>query len=1007
MTNSGPSDATYLSVIDDLPVGATYVSADGTGWVCGSIPGQVACTRDTLAAGATGSIVITALAPLPAGVVTNTASISSVATDLDSLNNTSTVTTTVIAVVDLSIGKTDGSASVAPGQAITYTIVATNAGPSPADGVTVTDTLPAAITSATWTCAAMAGSACDSASGTGNISTTLGLAAGGVVTFTVPVTISPSASGTLANTATVAPPGNATETNPADNAATDTDTLVASADLAIAKTHASDFVVGSDGTYTLTVTNNGPSNAAGPVLVTDTLPAGLSYVSGTGTGWTCGAVGQQVSCSHASALAPAESTQIVVVATAALAAYPSVVNAVAVSSTTADPNGTNNTATDSTTVTLVSDLAIGKTDGAASVAAGVQVTYTVTVTNNGPSPVTGAVVSDTLPAALSGVTWTCAAASGSACGAASGSGNISTTVDLLLNGTATFVVVGTLPSSATGTLSNTATVAVPVGVTDPASGNNTATDTDAITSEADLAVAKAHVGNFVIGLNGTYVITVTNNGPSQASGSILVTDTLPTGMTPVSSSGTGWFCSVAGQLVTCSNASNLASGAGTAVTLTVAIDGSVSPSATNIVTTTSASADPNLGDNSATDVVAALAPADLQMSKTVAGTLAPGGTVTYTLTYTNTGGHPATGVVVTETVPANTQYMGTGWTCALGTGPGSICTQSGTPVASGAGGSLSFVVTITNPVPAGGYQLVNTATVGDDGTHGSDPTPANNTATDTTAISGAAPDVRIVKTHSVVTTTPGSVITFTLSYSNSGNIGASGVTLTETVPANASYSGSGWSCSPDANAGSICVYNAGTLAGEGGSGSTPFVLTIASTVPSGTSAITNTVTIGDDGANGVDAATGNNTATDSVTLTTHPDLVITKTEGGVSVAPGGAITYTLNYTNVGNTGAANAYLFETVPNYTTFSGSGWTCLPDTSAGSTCTAFLGTVVAGSGGMAQFPGDGCQTAALDDHDDFEHGVDQRRWAEWHGCQPGGQCGHGHDAGDPGARPRDRQE
>ncbi|MDX1696932.1 MAG: hypothetical protein R3308_01530, partial [Thiohalobacterales bacterium] len=68
-------------------------------------------------------------------------------------------------------------------------------------------------------------------------------------------------------------------------------TNTAVADLAIAKSHSGDFTVGQNGDYTLTVSNNGPSTEIGPVTVTDTLPAGLGYVSASGAGWSCSAVG--------------------------------------------------------------------------------------------------------------------------------------------------------------------------------------------------------------------------------------------------------------------------------------------------------------------------------------------------------------------------------------------------------------------------------------------------------------------------------------------------------------------------------------------------------------------------------------------------------------------------------------------------------------------------------------------------------------------------------------------
>src|SRR5574340_1124109 len=126
------------------------------------------------------------------------------------------------------------------------------------------------------------------------------------------------------------------------------------------------------------------------------------------------------------------------------------------------------------------DLSITKTDGVTDVVAGGPVSYTIVAGNVGPDPAIGATVTDTLPAILSGVAWTCAAAGGATC-AASGSGNLATAVDLPMGGTATFTVNATLSAAATGNLVNTASVATPAGVGDPNAANNSATDTDTIT----------------------------------------------------------------------------------------------------------------------------------------------------------------------------------------------------------------------------------------------------------------------------------------------------------------------------------------------------------------------------------------------------------------------------------------------------------------------------------------------------------------------------------------------
>ena len=160
-------------------------------------------------------------------------------------------------------------------------------------------------------------------------------------------------------------------------------------------------------------------------------------------------------------------------------------------------------------------------------------TYTITVTNAGPTDAVGAVVTDVFPAALTGVTWTCVGAGGGVC-SPSGSGSINESVTVPVGGTVTFTATGTVSPAAVGVLVNTATVAPPPGASDPSSANNT--DSDTLTPQADLAIAKTGPASVVAGTNVVYTITVTNAGPSNAEG-VVVTDVTPAGLTFVSNTG--------------------------------------------------------------------------------------------------------------------------------------------------------------------------------------------------------------------------------------------------------------------------------------------------------------------------------------------------------------------------------------------------------------------------------------------------------------------------------------
>src|SRR5439155_568375 len=197
-------------------------------------------------------------------------------------NNSATDNNTVITpTADLAVTKTDGLTAVNQGATLTYTIVASNAGPSAVVGATVSDVFPAQLTSPTWTCVASAGSACP-ASGSGNVNALVDLTSGGTATFTVTATV--SGTGTISNTVTVTAPAG-TNDPAGNNSATDNNTVITpTADLAITNTDGVTRVnQGGTLTYTIVASNAGPSAVVG-ASVSDVFPAQLSAVT-----WMCAA----------------------------------------------------------------------------------------------------------------------------------------------------------------------------------------------------------------------------------------------------------------------------------------------------------------------------------------------------------------------------------------------------------------------------------------------------------------------------------------------------------------------------------------------------------------------------------------------------------------------------------------------------------------------------------------------------------------------------------------------
>jgi len=621
--NNGPNDVFGIPVTDHLPAvftNATWTCAASAGSSCqrANGAGNINATVNLLNGG-TATFQLTATPnPAATGQVTNTATIAPPdgAVDTNPGNNSASDTDSLTPQADLSITKTDGVTSVTAGTGLTYTITVRNHGPSTVNGATVTDAIPPQLTAASWTCTAAPGGSCAQPSGAGNINATVNLGPNATATFTVTATVLPTATGSVTNTATVTAPSAVPDLAPNNNSASDTDTIGASSDLSITKSNnANSVTAGASVTYNLVVTNHGPSAVAG-APVTDNLPPQL-----TNGAWTCAAAPPSSAnlCQPAAGAGNINTTvsldsgataTFVLTATVRSNATGSVTNTATVAAPpgATDPNHLNNTATDTDPVTRSANLGIIKTANPTIVPPGATVTYTIEVTNSGPSDVTGASVNDLLPAPLNNASWTCVATPGSSCGAPSGPGSIVTTVNLVVGGKATFTLTATVASDYSGaTLANTAIVTPPAGTTDPTNGNNSSTSAINTTPSADLRITKTASPNPVRATQEvTYTLTVTNNGPSTATG-VTVTDPLPPGLTLTSASATGGNCTGTDTIMCVINSI----GANHSATVTIrAIVGAQVPLGplSNTASVTSGVADPNNNNNSATATVTVAGP---------------------------------------------------------------------------------------------------------------------------------------------------------------------------------------------------------------------------------------------------------------------------------------------------------------------------------------------------------------------------------------------------------------
>jgi uncharacterized repeat protein (TIGR01451 family) len=725
VSNAGPWDALGVVIDDTPPAGLTFNSA--TGPCAGGFP----CAIGTIASGASVQFDVTFdIATSVLGDVTNTANVTASNIPVpDPAVHTDSAITTIQAVAELSIGKTDSVDPVVAGTPLSYTVTVSNAGPSDATAVTVADTLPAGVT-----LVSTAGCAQDPA---GVPTCTLGtVAAGGMAAYTVNVTVDAATpAGVISNMAVV--DSAAFDPDTSNNSTTENTTVEAVADLSITKTNGvASSTAGTDTVYTIVVSNAGPSDAPGST-VADAFPAAC-----VGVTWTCTGAGGGTCTTNGSGnindvvLLPASGS---VTYSATCPINPAAVGTldntatVAVAGGVTDPDGSNNSASDSDTLEISADVSITKTNGATSSTAGTDAVYTIVASNAGPSNAPGNTVADAFPAACVGVTWTCIGAGGGTC-TANGSGNINDGVNLPATGSVTYSATCPINPAAVGTLENTATVVVAGGVTDPSGANNSATDTDSLTREADLSIVLVDsVDPAAPATPLDYSATLSNAGPSTADDVTLelVLDPETHFVSVLASVGASCTTPAVGSSGTLSCTWIGATAVAQSRSLDVSVN--VTPSALGTLSATasvsSLTVDP-APENDSVDEFTTLATgtADLLLNLTATPSpVGPGDVLTITASGNNSGPADAQDVEIAIELPTMLGFAsvtpGPGGTCiapALGAGGTVVCTYAGpTPV-----GATRTVVVAATPV-AGGEAIITASAVA----MTSDPTPANAQAT--------------------------------------------------------------------------------------------------------------------------------------------------------------------------------------------------------------------------------------------------------------------------------------
>jgi len=940
-TNNGPSNATSVVITDDIPVGLTFVSA--TGGTCAAVAGTVTCNPITVVSGGVSAVSMTfAVDPSVASgtAVTNTANVTAAETDPDPSNNTATNGTTVATIADLQTVKAGPATATAGGQ-VTYTVTVTNNGPSNATDVTITDPVPVGLTfqavGSTAGCSFVPppGPGANASVQCAAQSVASGGSAIAILVFDVDASV---ADGTvITNTASAT--GTETDPNPANNTNTVNTTIDTSVDLEISKTTVTNPVVaGQTVEWQLLVNNLGLSDATGIVLTDALPPNAVVDVASTDPRCAVNGAGDTVTCSLAT-LATGATDTFTIQATVGADQTADLINSVTGATDQPDPDPANNTAATTDPVGTSASVSLIKRAITDPLVPGSPAIWELEVTNTGPSDALNVEVTDTFPGALTYLD----ASSDPACDPGGAAGTVQCALGTLAAGATVIVSVSFNidPATADGAaITNSASVSS--DTPDPDNSDNSATATGTASRLADLVVAKTGSVTAVAGGQATYTVTVTNSGPSDAA-DVVITDVLPAGMTLDSFSTTLPGCANTPGSLNCS-IGTLAVGATATVDLIVDVEPNTADAAVlaNQATATTSTTDPDPTSNSSVVNTTIARSADLELTKQIlTSPVVAGAPVLFELSVTNLGSSDASGVAISDPLPAGATFRvnlssascseaGGIVTCALGDLPAN---QSGT---------VTIGVDL-DPAAIAGGTISNSASVTSNET---DPEQTNNSTSASAPITRST-NLAVDKQGPALPVSAGTPFTWTLSVTNNGPSDATGVVLLDDLPNQASF-----------NAGASdprCV------AGAPGALTTPITCTVGDLAFGATTAIDLVVDLGPSVAAGAlvannatitanedDPTPVDNSSTNTVSVERTSGLTVAKTDVADPVVAGETIAWDIMIENLGPSTSDDVVATDMLPPGTSFvaADSDAACLADPTDPSLIVCQVGTLTPGA-------------------------------------------------------------
>jgi large repetitive protein len=768
--------------------------------------------------------------------------------------STDTRCTATVDVSGFTIVNTASTATTTPGGTVGYTITATNSGQAALAGATLTTDLAPVLDDATYDGDGTASAGTVALSGDGQSLTWTGnLAIGATVTITYSVTVNNPDTGdkTLTNTVRSATPGStcpASSTNPACTATT----TVLVPGLTITNTPSTSAATpGATVGYTLTIANTGQTSYTN-VTVTDDLTGVLGDAGYNGDAVATGGTITYASpvLTWTGTLAPGASAIVTFSATvdnpdSGDKLMISDVASAAAGSTC--PPGTTTAPCRSTVVILTPGLEIVSTADASTAVPGGTVHYTITITDIGQTPYTGATVADSLARLLDDAAY---------------NGDAAATVGSVSYASPVLSWTGSLTPGAAVTITFSATVSNPdtgdrvlsTAITSTATGNNCpsgSTDPHCTTSIPVSIVTitnTASTSTATPGTTVTYTVTVSNSGQADITDGVFtlpLSDVLDDATYNNDAVATAGIVSFASSELTWDG--DLTAGESATIRFTVTVD---NPDTGNkaltdtIASTTPGSTCPASGPAPAacTAAVTVLIPGLTITTTAGSATTTPGSVVQYTTTMSDTGQTPYTGATVTDdlaNVLNDAAYNGDA-TATIGsvTYAGHVLTWTGN-LAPGDTATVTYSITVNNP-DTGDKHLVTTVVSTDPG---STCPPASANPACTAIVTDLIPALTIIKTANVVSAAPGSAVDYTITVADTGQTPYTGATVTDDltgVLSAATYNGDATATTGTVSYASPALTWTGNLA-PGDTATITYSVTIKNPATGGTS-LTNTVT---------------------------------------------------------------------------------------------------------------------------------------------------------------------